>query len=104
MNMTPLQLFLAVLAVPMCFAFVCRLDGMNWRNAKAAHIVFHFLGLCYCGSAVFLHPEGSEAVAVALGLAFAGLWLVVSYPTWRDGPPEHVLTRPAPLEVMQGRR
>ena len=49
--------------------------------------------------------SGTVSVSEWLGLAMCGLWLVLSYYSW-SGPtaPEHVQTRPAPLEVMEGRR
>lgn len=98
MNLNPWQLALGVAAVPLALAYVCRLAGMSWRTARPGPVAFHFLGLCFCGSVIFLQPVGAAIVVYALGLAFAGAWLAISYTTWRSGPPAHVRSKPMPLD------
>ena len=99
------QLLAAAAALPLAWAFLCRLSGgVTWRTVQPRFVGMHLCGLFYCGTVLFLQPDGVELIGEFLGLGFCACWLWVSYPTWKNGPPEHVQTRPAPLEVMEGRR
>lgn len=85
-------------AAPMGAAYVCRLDALSWRTAKPTAVAFHLAALLYLAGCATTAMGGRELGFEWLGMAMCGLWLVQSWPTWRNGPPDHVLSRPAPLE------
>lgn len=87
---------LLVIAVQMV-AFICRLDWLSWRNSRPGPVAFHLLCLIYLVAAM-AHVLQGEAIGLAwLGASVTGLWLLESWRTWRNGPPQHVMTRPMPL-------
>ena len=90
-----LQVIEVLAAALLAVAFVCRLNGMQWRHVKARFIVLHLAWLTYCGAVLFqVTGHAWRFPAELLGLACAGLWLFISWPTWRNGVPPHARRQP----------
>ena len=90
------QVLSSLVAVPLAGAFLCRLthgEGPIWATVRARYILMYFAGFCYCGTVIFLQPQGAEVLGEAMGLAMCALLLWTTYPTWADGPPEYALRR-----------
>ena len=65
------QIAMACAAVPLAGAFLCRLtygEGPIWHHVKTRYVLLHFSGFVFCGTVIFLRPEGVEVVGLALGL------------------------------------
>jgi hypothetical protein len=97
--MTGLEFLAAIALIAMqMVAFVCRLDWLSWRTSRPGPVAFHLASLAYLSAALAHVLEGNALGFGWLGLAVTGLWLVESWHTWRSGPPQHVMTGPAPLD------
>jgi hypothetical protein len=79
-----------LLAVPVAFALICRLSDINFARHRASVVMFHALQLMHAGYAAWAASTGIASGGELLGLLASGCWLVMSWPTWSEGPPEHV--------------
>lgn len=94
------QILLAVVGVSVSMAYACRMNAMRWHVHRATVMWLHIcLGLLALGCGVSAW-FGYIGIELLVGLAASVLWLIISWPTWHDGPPEHV-TRPALLGVAE---
>lgn len=98
------QILAAAMALPLAYGFLCRLKGITWRTVRAPFVLIHFSGLAYCGTVIFLQPEGAEVLSELFGLCVCACWLWVSLPTWGKGVPQYARSRPAPLDDMPPRK
>ena len=106
MKFTTESVLALLLALPIMYGFACRAKVLAFGKTKPIPTLFHMAGgLQTLATPALALASGTVSVSEWLGLAMCGLWLVLSYYSW-SGPtaPEHVQTRPAPLEVMEGRR
>lgn len=89
-----------LLSIVVCMAYLCRLDGLRVFEHKASFIALH-VALAGCSAAAGVHAwQGTLDVQDITGLFSAALWIVVSYHTWKSGPPEHTKTKPEALDPL----
>ncbi len=86
-------LFLCI-SVGIGFAYVCRADGLKLMKHKPEYLLFHLGMFGVTVFAGFDAAHGVTSVRTGCALLGAGMWLVLSFPTWRIGPPEHTLRQP----------
>lgn len=82
--------------------FFCRLNLLYIRTHRAEVVAFHFVffgGCFWAGVDAWL---GHLTLAHGCFLAAAALWLLISLPTWRHGPPDHVSSDWGRLESRSG--
>lgn len=93
------------LAAPVMFGYICRGKVLAVGKTKMLPTFFHMAGGLHTLAVIVSAWRGSVSVSEWLGLAMGAVWLWWSFYSW-SGPeaPEHAQSRPAPLEVMQGRR
>ncbi len=88
MMMTWVDVVAAVLAAMVAAAYVCRLDMMHFRSARALAIVLHLVGL---GVAMWVAAWSVAGSTPGLpdwaGLILATAWIAVTWPAWRHGIP-----------------
>ena len=96
--MTVLELSAALLIVLQMVAFICRLDWLSWRTSRPGPVAFHLACLVFLAVSLGECLQGEELGSSWVGLSVTGLWLVMSWHTWRNGPPQHVMTGPVPLD------
>lgn len=110
--MTGLEFALAVAVIAgQMVAYICRLDWLSWSTARAAPVAFHLAGLVFLVACLASLLQGLPLGVGWFGLAVTGLWLVTSWHTWSEGPPQHVMTKPfkagpacRPAAAIRGRR
>ena len=83
-------LMLSMSAAP---AYICRMDALRFRVHRAAVVLFH--GLLFVGSmgAGYQAWIGTVGISEVCMVSTALLWIAVSLPSWRGGPPAHALKR-----------
>lgn len=79
-----------ILAAAVACALICRLAGINFSQHRASVVAFHVLQLMHAGYAMYAATTGTASGGELLGVLASGCWLVMSWPTWSAGPPEHV--------------
>lgn len=91
--MRHVELFVVGASVIVVLAYVCRLDGLHFLRHHLRVILLHVaLAACAAGAGVNAY-DGMLSLKDIAGLIAAFLWLWISFPSWRYGPPSHV-TRP----------
>lgn len=69
-------------------AYVCRLDMMQIRTARAGVILLHLLGLGVALWVLAWAMDGrTPGVPGLVGLAASACWIVATWPHWRHGMP-----------------
>jgi hypothetical protein len=79
-------------------AFMCRLDALRYRHHRAAVILLHAcLGAASAaaGHRAWLEEAGLLELATVAGSL---LWIVISWPDWRNGVPEQFHSGPVPFD------
>lgn len=89
---------LGLLALVLLLPYLDRLRLLHWRTHQAPVVGMHVAWALWLGWCVFDGTVRAQLDWQHLpGVLGAGLWLAVSRPTWRGGPPEHVQSAPMPL-------
>jgi peptidoglycan/LPS O-acetylase OafA/YrhL len=86
--MMDMALLFASMAVGV--AYLCRLDGLNVRRHKVSilvHYVACFIAIANAGYHAWIQTWDVQDWAILIGCAAA---LIVSYSTWKNGPPKWV--------------
>lgn len=92
------QLVLGLCAAMLVVCYADRLRVLHWRTHLWRVIGMHAAWAVWLGSIGFrAWTAGDVPLHNVLGLAGAALWLLVSAPTWRGGPPIYTQSGPAPL-------
>lgn len=87
--------------VMLSFAYICRIDKIQFSTVRLRFVAFHVGALIYCGSQA-IDVWTSQAIDFGrIGLVPVWLWLHISYQTWHSGPPRHAMRKMACSEVMQ---
>jgi hypothetical protein len=91
------------LALLLLLPYLDRLRMLRWREHLARVVAMHLAWSLWLGSLAFdgLVTASLDAYHL-LGLAGAGLWLLVSQATWRAGPPGYTHSGPMPLQTLAG--
>lgn len=88
---------LGLLAMGLLLPYLDRLRMLRWTEHQARVVAFHLVWALWLGWAAFEGlVQGTLEAYHLLGMVGAGLWMSVSRPTWRRGPPEYT-SRPMPL-------
>lgn len=87
------QTALILCAVLALFAIVCRLLAMTIWTHKPAFIIMHMGMAASCVMTIHAAVQQAMIFEGVLSLSGVAAWLVVSYPSWRDGPPAHTLRK-----------
>jgi hypothetical protein len=95
--MRALEILVCALSVGCAFAYLCRLDGLQYKRHTLKTIVLHLALLMTALSSAFAAWGGDLSVQTLAGAAAAGTWIWVSLPSWRFGPPSHV-TKAQPID------
>lgn len=104
MNIDPLQAITAVAGAGLGYGYLCRINILRSKRHRLDFVLLHFAGFVFCGAVVLLNPGSlSGSIIEAVGLAFLGAWLKISYVTWGGGSPPAYVTRPAPLDAGRSR-
>lgn len=85
-----IDLLAMAIAAPVCFGYLCRMDGLNIFQHRLPVIGLH-LGLFLASLAAGIHGfEGKASWQDGFVLLGAACWLGVSLHTWARGIPDHV--------------
>lgn len=88
--MNELDFLVMVAASAVAYGHFCRLNALRFREHRAAVVVFHLVQFGGCFWTGIDAWRGELSIAHGCLIVAAALWLVISMPTWRDGPPDHV--------------
>jgi hypothetical protein len=94
-----LEMLIVVLSALVVFGFLCRLDALRFNRHSLKVIFFHVALFASAAGAGFSAFQETLSLKDLAGLAASALWLWISIPSWRHGPPSHV-TKPMPLEPL----
>lgn len=95
---SPLILLVAPLIMA---AYICRLAMLSFKHNSPVIILFH-MGLAIAtGWAGYRAWIGDPQFGDVAAVIAAGCWIVISYPSWKYGPPSHYETRPTPLAAEE---
>jgi len=96
--MTTLDAAVVLLSVSATGAMLCRLDALKFSEHRVEVIALHML-LAWVSIVSGVHAwEGATDTQDVLGPLVTLCWVVVSLPTWSDGPPRNASSRPMPLD------
>jgi hypothetical protein len=95
--MRALELLVCTLSVGCAFAYLCRLDALQYKRHTLKTIVLHISLLVSTLASALASWEGDLSIQTLAGVAAAAMWIWVSLPSWRFGPPSHV-TKAQPIE------
>jgi hypothetical protein len=91
-----LEMLVMLVAAAAVLGYVCRLDALQFTRHKLRVILLHVALMACAGGAGFSAYSQALGLQDVAGLGAAIIWLWVSLPTWRHGPPSHV-TKAAPM-------
>lgn len=80
-------------------AYVCRLAMLSFRTNKPAVILFHMALAISTGWAGYRAYLGETVFGDLAAVAGAGLWIYLSFGSWRRGVPDHFDKHPDPLNT-----
>lgn len=92
------QLLMGLAALVLMALYADRLRVLHWHTHLWRVVGMHLAWAVWLGW-VCLRALGPGDVEIynVLSLIGAGMWLAVSAPTWRGGPPQYTRSGPAPL-------
>jgi len=97
-----LQWFIGATALVALFPYLDRLRLMTWRTHRRAVVAMHLLMAMWLGSVAYdALIFGTASWYHLLAIGSAGSWLLVSWDTWRSGPPIHTTSGPGPLRLAK---
>lgn len=92
------QWFVGVTALVILLPYLDRLRSISWKTHQPAVVAMHLLMAVWLGSVAYdALIYGDAPWYQMLSIASAGSWLIVSWETWRSGPPTYTESGPAPL-------
>lgn len=86
----------------LAYGYFCRLNALHLGQHRLDVVAFHLFGFGGCFWAGVDAYHGRFSVTHFCFLCACGLWLLISLPTWRHGPPEHVVTDWGRLDSRPG--
>lgn len=98
-NSAPISNLLGLLAAVLLVPYLDRLRLLRWRTHQWRVVALHLAWALWLGWLAFdglVH--GQLDVYHLFGLVGAGMWLSVSQPTWRSGPPAYTESGRMPLD------
>lgn len=94
---------LGLLAGLLLVPYLDRLRLLRWRTHQWRVVALHLMWALWLGWLAFDGLVAAQLDAYHLfGVVGAGMWLSVSQPTWRHGPPEYTHSDRAPLDSGHG--
>jgi hypothetical protein len=98
--MNPMEFLVFVAAISTGFAYVCRLDLLQFKRHKFKVIMLHIALAACAGSAAVAAWECNISLQSMAGLLSSIAWIWVSLPSWRNGVPSH-FTKAEPVKSLQ---
>ena len=103
-DINPFEVVTAAAGAALGYGYLCRINILRSRRHRSDFVLLHYAGFVFCGAVVLLDPGSTSGYIIeAVGLAFLGAWLKISYVTWGGGSPPAYVTRPAPLDAGRSR-
>ena len=97
-----LQWFIGINAFVALAFYLNRIRQISWRTHRRPVVAMHVLMAMWLGSVAYdALIYGTAPWYHLLAVGSAGSWLVVSWDTWRSGPPIHTTSGPGPLRLAK---
>lgn len=96
-----LRVLVGVLASVVLAFFLLRLVPLKWKTHQLPVVGLHLAWALWLGAVVSEAVTGWPqrlAWTDLLGVAGAALWIIISWPSWADGPPTHTETGDHPID------